>query len=160
MSDRTTQPAVSRPRVAEGEVLITEQDNKFRRGLYTDHHDWIADEPESSGGTEQGPDPYALLLMALGSCTSMTLRMYANRKQLPVSDIRVWLRHSRVHARDCEDCESESGYVDRIEREIAYRGELEPEMRERFLEIADKCPVHKTLTGEIRVVTRYREDDG
>lgn len=153
----TTPPATSRPHVEFGEVIVTEQDQHFLRGLYTDHHDWVADEPEAAGGSDQGPDPYELLLMSLGSCTSMTLRMYANRKQLPISDIRVRLRQSHIHAKDCEECESETGKVMRIEREITYQGTVTPEVRDRLLEIADKCPVHKTLSNDIRIVTRYRD---
>ncbi len=117
-------------------------------------HGITADEPRSNGGSDLGPDPYELLLMSLGACTSMTLRMYANHKKLPVEDIEVRLRHERVHARDCENCESGEGHVSRIERDIRYRGELSDDAHQRFMEIADKCPVHKTLKGEIDIVTR------
>ncbi len=137
-----------------GEVLVTEADEKFLRRLTTRSHELIADEPEANGGTAKGPDPYDLLLMSLGACTSMTLRMYANHKKLPVSNIRVRLRHERIHARDCEDCESTEGYVARIERVVSYDGELSEDEHRRFMQIADKCPVHKTLSGEIRIVTR------
>lgn len=145
--DHSTQPG-------DGEVLVTEGDGKFLRNLYTQRHHFLADEPRANGGGDQGPDPYELLLMSLGACTSMTLRLYANHKGLPVEDIEVRLRHDRVHARDCEDCESTGGYVSRIERLIRYTGDLSPEQHERLLEIADKCPVHKTLKGEIQIVTR------
>lgn len=143
-----------RPDVGDGEVLVTEEDKKFLRRLYTRSHDFPADEPEGTGGTGLGPDPYELLLMSLGACTSMTLRMYANRKQLPVEDIEVRLRHDRIHARDCEECESTEGQVSRIERVIHYEGDLSEEQHQRLMEIADKCPVHRTLKGEIQIVTR------
>ncbi|WP_341939520.1 bifunctional alpha/beta hydrolase/OsmC family protein [Marinimicrobium sp. C2-29] len=142
-----------RPEVEAGEVLITEQDNHFRRGLYTTEHQWHADEPVARGGGNQGPDPYELLLMSLGACTSMTLRLYANHKSLPIENIEVRLHHKRVHAQDCADCETKEGRIDEIERVITYDGELSEDQRRRLLEIADKCPVHKTLTGEIRIRT-------
>ncbi len=147
-------------RLEPGEVLVTEQDDKFLRRLLTPSHALLADEPEANGGTDRGPDPYDLLLMSLGACTSMTLRMYANHKKLPVQNIRVRLRHERVHARDCEDCESTEGYIARIERTVAYEGELSDEQHQRFMQIADKCPVHKTLSGEIRIVTEYESPAG
>jgi len=143
-----------RPEVDKDKVLITEKDKRFLRGLYTADHQLEADEPEAQGGSNRGPDPYDLLLMALGACTSMTLRMYANHKSLPVEDIEVTLSQRRVHAEDCEDCDSKEGSVTLIERNIRYRGELEPEQHERFLQIADRCPVHKTLKGNIEIKTR------
>ncbi|MDZ7839811.1 MAG: bifunctional alpha/beta hydrolase/OsmC family protein [Gammaproteobacteria bacterium] len=143
-----------RPDLEAGEVLVTEENKQFLRRLYTPDHELPADEPEKNGGTAKGPDPYELLLMSLGACTSMTLRMYANHKKLPVEDIQVRLKHERVHARDCAECESSDGYVARIDRVVSYTGELTGEQHQRFLAIADKCPVHKTLEGEIRVVTR------
>lgn len=144
--------------LAAGEVLVLEQDTKFLRKLYTQHHDYLADEPTANGGTDLGPDPYELLLMSLGACTSMTLRMYANHKKLTVDDIEVHLRHDRIHAEDCENCENTEGYVSRIERTIRYKGDLSDEQHRRFMEIADKCPVHKTLKGEIQILTQgYRD---
>lgn len=137
-----------------GEVLVTEENKQFLRRLYTPDHDLPADEPEKNGGSAQGPDPYELLLMSLGACTSMTLRMYANHKKLPVEDIQVRLKHERIHASDCAECETSDGYIARIERVVSYTGELSDEQHQRFLAIADKCPVHKTLEGEIQVVTR------
>lgn len=147
-----------RPRVNEGEVLITEQDANFLRGMYTIEHQVLADEPTDKGGTDQGPNPYDLLLMSLGACTSMTLRMYANHKSLPVMDIEVRLCHNRIHAEDCADCETKAGKLDRIERIISYQGDLTEEQHQRFLEIADRCPVHRTLTGEIQIETKGKQD--
>lgn len=145
---------MGRPELDEGEVLVTEEDNRFLRSMYTRSHRLQADEPEDKGGRALGPDPYELLLMSLGSCTSMTLRMYANRKNLPVENIEVRLRHDRIHARDCEDCETTEGYVSRIERFIRYEGDLAEEQHRRLIEIAGKCPVHRTLKGEIEIITR------
>lgn len=150
----TRSAAEQRPGVEAGEVLVTERDKKFLRRLYTQAHEFPADEPKANGGTDLGPDPYELLLMSLGACTSMTLRMYANHKKLPVEDIRVRLKHDRIHARDCEDCESTEGKVSRIERVVTYEGDLSEDQHQRFMEIGDKCPVHRTLKGEIQIVTR------
>jgi len=113
-----------------------------------------ADEPVESGGTDLGPNPYELLLSALGACTSMTLRMYANRKQMPLAGVSVTLTHDRIHASDCQNCETEEGLVDRIRREIALAGDLDEAQRERLLSIADRCPVHRTLTNEILIESR------
>jgi putative redox protein len=115
-----------------------------------------ADEPVDAGGEASGPDPYALLLSALGACTSMTLLLYARRKQWPLEAVRVVLRHDKIHAADCAECETKTGRVDRIEREIRLSGELTQEQRERLLEIADRCPVHRTLTSEIRIESRLQ----
>ncbi|HEY7884928.1 MAG TPA: bifunctional alpha/beta hydrolase/OsmC family protein [Cellvibrionaceae bacterium] len=144
-----------RPAVAVGEVLVTEQDTHFLRGLYTADHQWQADEPTDKGGSNLGPTPYDLLLMSLGACTSMTLRMYAEHKKLPVGNITVRLTHRRIHAEDCQQCESKDGMVAELERVIDYDGELTTEQHQRLLEIADKCPVHKTLTGEVCIKTTY-----
>lgn len=142
-----------RPEVEPDEVVVTEEDARFLRGMFTTHHEVLADEPESKGGSDQGPTPYDLLLMSLGACTSMTLRMYANHKSLDVSDIRVRLRHSRIHAEDCQDCETKTGQIEQLERHISYRGNLTEAEQKRFVQIADRCPVHKTLTREIRIST-------
>jgi putative redox protein len=123
------------------------------------HHLW-ADEPVAVGGTDTGPNPYDLLLSALGACTTITLRMYADRKQWPLEGIRATLKHRRVHARDCEDCESETGYVDLIDRELTFMGPLDETQRKRLVEIADKCPVHKTLHSEVVVGTRELRELG
>ena len=113
-----------------------------------------ADEPEAVGGTGPGPSPYDFLLASLGSCTSMTIAMYARRKGWPLADVTVQLRHSKIHAADCLECETKEGRIDRIERNIQLSGALTEEQRLRLLEIANKCPVHRTLTGEINIKTR------
>lgn len=117
-------------------------------------HRVIADEPVSAGGADAGPAPYDLLLAALGACTSMTLRLYAERRRWPLQGIVVRLRHSRIHALDCSDCESKEGRLDHIDRELELSGPLTEEQRSRLLEIAERCPVHKTLTSEIRIDSR------
>lgn len=146
------------PRVAAGEVLVTERDEPFLRGLYGERHQLLADEPRAVGGTDLGPNPYELLLMALGACTSMTLRMYARRKRLALDDIEVRLRHERVHADDCAaDCEAaqpgEDGYIERIVSRILLIGDLSDEERARLLAIADRCPVHRTLSAGPQILT-------
>ncbi len=117
-------------------------------------HHWLADEPAAVGGADAGPSPYDLLSAALGACTAMTLRMYARQKQWPLGQVRIRLTHAKIHAADCERCETQTGKIDRIEREIEFDGALDDAQRQRLLEIADKCPVHRTLHSEVDVVTR------
>jgi putative redox protein len=139
---------------APGQVQVSELNHKFLREVVTDHHRWLSDEPTAMGGSNLGPDPYEHLLAALGSCTSMTIRMYANHKKLNLTNVDVRLQHSRVHAQDCEDCESElTGKVDVLERWITLEGDLTEKQRARLLQIADRCPVHKTLEGDIHIRT-------
>jgi len=140
--------------LGDGEVFVTEENNKFLRGLYTQYHKILADEPQSVGGSDIGPDPYELLLMSLGACTSMTLRMYANRKKWDIENIQVKLKHQRVHSDDCDKPGGKDCYASVMERSISYEGELTPQEHNRFLEIADKCPVHKTLEGKINIDTK------
>ena len=142
------------PAVVQGQVAITEQNQKFTRRIYTEKHQLIADEPLSFGGSDLGPNPYEYLLGSLGACTSMTMRMYANRKKLKLDNIEIILSHSRIHAEDCEECESTDGFVDRIDKVIKLEGDLSDEEKRRLLEIADKCPVHKTLHNEILIETQ------
>jgi uncharacterized OsmC-like protein len=127
---------------------------KFQQEIISGRHHLIADEPQDAGGLGSGPGPYDFLLAALGACTSMTLRLYADHKQLPLKRVRVRLRHSRVYANDCAECETKEGMLDRIERVITLEGDLDAAQRKRLLEIADKCPVHRTLTSEIDIRTR------
>ena len=113
----------------------------------------LADEPVKAGGLDSGPGPYDLLLAALGACTAMTVRPYADRKQIPLSRTQVRLRHEKIYAKDCAECETKEGRIDRIERAITFEGELTAEQRARLLAIADKCPVHRTLTSEVNIRT-------
>jgi putative redox protein len=117
----------------------------------------LADEPKSVGGDNTGPDPYEHLLAALGSCTSMTLRMYADRKSLALGHVRVELKHSRDYHKDCETCDEEPRKIEIIEREVTLEGDLSEAERERLLEIADRCPVHRTLHSELQVKTRLAD---
>jgi putative redox protein len=129
----------------------------FTQEIVIGPHKLAADEPLSAGGCDTGPTPYDLLLAALGSCTSMTLSMYARRKGWPLESVMVRLSHSRVHASDCAECETRVGLLDHIHRDIALSGPLNDEQRARLLEIADKCPVHRTLTSEIVIETHLIE---
>ncbi len=136
------------------EVVVRGSATGFAQEIAAGGHQLVADEPRSLGGTDTGPSPYDLLASALGACTSMTIALYARRKQWPLESVTVRLRHSKVHAADCADCETRSGMLDRIERDIELRGDLSQEQRARLLDIANKCPVHRTLTSEIDVQTR------
>jgi uncharacterized OsmC-like protein/esterase/lipase len=138
------------PELIDGEVLVSELDHKFLQGMYSQEHFLRADEPTRYGGSDLGPTPYDLLLMSLGACTSMTLRMYANRKKLPLEDVSVRLQHERVHAEDCIGCNDK---IEKITRKITLVGDLSVEQRQRLLEIADKCPVHRTLENDPIIVT-------
>jgi len=139
-------------------VLVRETGlGRFAQEVRAGRHLLVADEPVALGGSGSGPGPYEYLLAALGSCTSMTIRMYAQRKSWPLERVSVLLRHDRIHAKDCADCETKVGLVDRIERDIRLEGALSAEQRARLMEIADKCPVHRTLTAEISIKTREVE---
>ena len=138
---------------SEGTVTVTESGSgTFTQEITAGQHRLVADEPRPVGD-DAGPTPYDLLLAALGSCTSMTVRMYADRKGWPLERIRVTLRHSRIHAKDCADCETTKGFVDQIDRDIEFTGDLDDTQRQRLLDIADRCPVHQTLTSEVRITT-------
>ena len=126
---------------------------KYRQHVKAGRHRGLADEPVSAGGDDAGPSPYELLLSALGACTAMTLRMYADLKKLPLKHISVELRHEKIHAEACQHCETKEGKIDRIERVVTLEGDLSDEQRNRLLEIANKCPVHRTLHSEVWVPT-------
>lgn len=125
----------------------------FRTGVAIRQHTLVADEPTEVGGTDEGPTPYDLLGAALGTCTAMTLRMYADRKAWPLAGITVHVEHDRLHAADCATCETKAGRIDRLRRTITLDGPLEDAQRARLLAIADRCPVHRTLEGEIVIKT-------
>jgi len=139
---------------SEGWVVVSGAATGFAQDVSVGRHRLLADEPESSGGADTGPTPYDLLLAALGACTSMTISLYARRKRWPLEHVRVRLRHERIHAEDCADCETKEGRIDWIERELVLAGDLSDEQRARLLAIAEKCPVHRTLTSEIRIDSR------
>jgi putative redox protein len=138
---------------AEGEpgvVLVRETGvGKFQQEIVSGAHRFLADEPVAVGGLDSGPSPYNLLLAALGACTAMTVRLYADHKKLPLERVSVRLTHNKIHAQDCEDCETKEGMLDRIDRNITLEGPLDVDQRKRLIEIANKCPVHRTLESEI-----------
>jgi putative redox protein len=137
-----------------GHVIVHGTAAGFAQEIEIGSHELYADEPVSFGGTESGPSPYDLLLAALGSCTSMTIGFYARKRSWPLEKIIVSLRHSRIHAADCEDCETKEGKIDRIDLDIQLTGSLTDEQRAKLIEVAGKCPVHQTLTSEINIKTR------
>lgn len=147
----------AKPTVVEVEETLT---GRYMHSLRTGRHVLTADEPRASGGNDAGPGPYEYLLMALGACTGMTLRMYAELKKLPLDRVRVRLSHRRVHAKDCADCLTKDGKIDEITREIVLEGDLADEQRQRLLGIADRCPVHRTLTAELKIRTRLTAGSG
>lgn len=153
----------------QGEATISKEDDGLVHvtergtGTYTvaisaGRHAWLGDEPTAVGGDDMGPNPYQMLSGALGTCTAMTLRMYAQRKQWPLDNVAVALKHEKIHARDCDECETRAGKIDRIERHIRIDGDLDADQRKRLIEIADKCPVHRTLHSEVQVVTEEVSD--
>lgn len=159
LDDGATEAPRTLMKVRPGQTIVAESGNGlFAQNIVANGHRLAADEPTGFGGDNSGPSPYDLLLASLGACTTMTLRMYANRKKLALDHIAVRLEHKKIHAEDCADCETESGKLDLIEREIELVGELTRQERERLLEIADKCPVHRTLHSEVRVETRAAPD--
>lgn len=145
--------------VVDNRVTVSTAHEGFFTELFANGHALVADEPTEYGGTDRGPTPYDYLLAALGACTGMTLQMYARLKKIPLEKAIVRLSHEKVHANDCETCDASNGKIDRMEREVELIGELTDEQRQRMLQIADRCPVHKTLHGEIEVVTQLKGDD-
>jgi len=145
-------------RTMPGEVVVAEAgDGKFTQVIRSGDHAFIADEPASFGGDDRGPGPYDLVLAGLGACTSMTVRLYADRKGWPLERVIVGLTHHKVHAEDCADCETKAGKIDEIERWLAFEGDLDSEQRARLMDIADKCPVHRSLTGEVKIRTEMKD---
>lgn len=141
------------PAVSEGTVLALTEASGFRTDIQAGPHHLVADEPAGVGGTNLGPSPYGLLSAALASCTTMTLKMYAGLKKLDLKSVSVSVTHDKIHAKDCEDCKTKSGRIDEFRRVVTLEGNLTDEQRQRMLEIADKCPVHRTLHSEVSVVT-------
>ena len=140
--------------IETGGVLVRETGNgKFQQEILTGPHRFLADEPLKVGGLDSGPGPYDLLLASLGACTSMTLRLYAENKKLPLQRVSVRLMHNKIHVEDCLSCETKEGIIDRIDRNIRLEGKLSADERKRLMEIADKCPVHRTLKSEIEIRT-------
>ena len=138
-------------------VVVRGGAGSFKQEIIAGKHRVVADEPVSAGGGDAGPDPYGYLLASLGVCTSMTVGLYARRKQFPLENIKVSLWHSRIHAKDCEDCETREGMVDRIDVEVELTGALSAEQDAALMDIAAKCPVHRTLTSEINIRLRSAE---
>ena len=136
----------------ETEVVVRGSAAGFAQEISARSHRLAADEPIASGGTDTGPTPYDLLLAALGSCSSMTVALYARRKAWPLEHITVRLRHDRVHAVDCADCETKAGRLDQVKWSLQLSGPLTAEQRARLLEIAQMCPVHRTLRSEVRIL--------
>jgi uncharacterized OsmC-like protein len=154
MSDTRSTPRSESLGPIAAAVIVRGGAAEFAQEISAGSHRLTSDEPVAAGGADAGPSPYDLLLAALGSCTSMTVAMYARRKSWPLEGVTVWLRHSRIHASDCADCETREGVLDRIERDLRFAGPLTADQRARLREIADKCPVHRTLTSEIDIRTR------
>ena len=136
---------------ADGTVMVRGFASGFVQDIEARSHRFASDEPTSVGGTDRGPAPYDLLLAAFGSCASMTIALYARRKGWPLTEVTVRLRHSRIHAVDCAECETKEGRLDRIEWSFRLDGNLSGEQRARLLEIAQRCPVHRTLLSEISI---------
>ena len=150
-------PAVDSEASGEGVLVAETGFGSYANEGRVRGHVLRADEPSSHGGADTGPSPYEYLLAGLGACTAMTLRMYANRKGWPLERVAVRLRHAKIHAEDCSACETETGRIDRIDRELQIDGPLDADQRQRLLEIADRCPVHRTLTSENVIVTELLE---
>lgn len=151
------QPAVAKAEVEAGLVLVREtHGGKFQQEILTGPHHLLADEPVKVGGLDSGPGPYDFLLAGLGACTSMTIRLYSDFKKLPLENVSVRLSHGKIHAKDCETCDTKVSTLDHIDRAITLEGPLDDEQRKRLMEIADKCPVHKTLQSKIDISTFER----
>jgi putative redox protein len=136
------------------ETIIVQSKENLKQEITAGKHTIISDEPESAGGNDEGPGPYSLLVAALGACTSLTLKLYARNKNWDLQSVKVTLKHERIHATDCLECETKDGKVDRIWREIDLEGNLTEDQQLRLREIAKRCPIHRTLTSEINIVDR------
>jgi putative redox protein len=150
--------AASDAGVENAGVVVSDTGEGLTQAIRAGRHRLQADEPVALGGNDAGPSPYELLLASLGACTSMTLRLYAKQKHWPLERIEVTLKHDKVHAADCAECETREGRIDRIEREIRLTGALDETQRQRLLEIANRCPVHRTLHSEVFIPTRLAAD--
>ena len=139
-------------------VVVRGSAKDFRQQITAGKHNFVADEPANVGGSDAGPDPYDYLLTALGACTSMTIGFYARRNGLPLEQITVSLSHSRIYAADCEECETKDGMLDRIDVEVQLTGALSAEQHAKLMEVAAKCPVHRTLTSEINIRLRAAKE--
>lgn len=154
-----SEPPDLQDEVIDNRVTVRTSAEGFFTELFANGHPLVADEPVADGGTNLGPTPYDYLLAALGACTSMTLQMYARRKDWPLEAALVRLRHQKIHAEDCRNCEAVNGKIDQFERELELHGPLTEAQRQKLLEIAEKCPVHKTLHSEVEVLTNLRKLD-
>ena len=156
--DTTISTATGSTNATPPDVVVRGNATNFLQDAVAGSHRLQADEPVSDGGGDAAPGPYDYLLIALGVCTSMTIGLYARRKKLPLENITVSLRHLRIHAKDCEECETKEGMLDRIDVEVQLSGPLTPEQHSKLMEIAGKCPVHRTLKSEIDI--RIKEGAG
>ena len=138
-------------------IVKNRKGHKFTQDIHSDKHQLVADEPESYGGNHLGMSPYDLLLSALGSCTAMTVKMYADFKKIPLEIIEVKLSHKKIHAKDCADCGTKTGKLDEIHKVIKLTGDLTHEQRQKLFEIAEKCPVNKTLNSEVIIVSSLED---
>ena len=139
---------------SQGAQVVETGDGLYQNRVSVDGHVFLVDEPLDAGGMDTGPDPYDLLAASLGACKSMTMRMYAQRKGWPLQRAEVRVVHGKIHAKDCEDCQSADGQIDEFQVEIKLTGKLDDEQRARLLEISERCPVHRTLQGEVKIRTR------
>jgi putative redox protein len=149
--DSFSSSAVTTSNVSPPDVIVRGNAREFLQEVVSGRHHLQADEPVSYGGKDAAPGPYDYLLIALGVCTSMTVGLYARKKQMPLENITVSLRHSRIHAKDCEQCDTKQGMLDRIDLDIELTGSLTPEQHSVLMGIAAKCPVHRTLKSEIDI---------
>jgi putative redox protein len=140
-------------------VSVNSGPSRYAQKISVGSHVLQADEPSNLGGNDAGPNPYEFLLAALGACTSMTVRMYAERKKWPLAAVRVGLSYAKVHAEDCANCDTEVRMIDQIDVEISFAGSLSDDQRTRLMEIANKCPVHRTLTSQVRIRSRLAPDN-